>query len=209
MLKRALVVQMHAHLERFQASADDVPRIDQHQLRRGWSRNRTTASYIQQLASGRPFPVAPNAFRSNILSVARATSRHGHSLISPSFRPVRAPTGRQQLTAASSSSAFMFTKTSFSTSCAATSIPYEDYPYYVFGFRVQRQLIQKGDICTGGRRVADTESGEIRLLRSELTPSGPHVRTSTVRLKSCNDRRERARPTLTEKRRGVLDALVR
>ena len=41
------------------------------------------------------------AFRSSRFSVARATSRHAHCVISPSFRSVRASTGRQQLTAAS------------------------------------------------------------------------------------------------------------
>ena len=47
----------------------------------------------------------------------------------------------------------------------------EGYWYYSVGFIMPRQLIQKGDTRNGGSRVADTESAEIRLLRSELTPS--------------------------------------
>ena len=42
-----------AHLERFHASADHKPRIDQHQCRALRPRNRKTTSNIQKLARAR------------------------------------------------------------------------------------------------------------------------------------------------------------
>ena len=47
-----------AHLERFYASADHKPRIDQHQRRELRPRNRKTTSNIQMLARARPFRVS-------------------------------------------------------------------------------------------------------------------------------------------------------
>ena len=59
------------HLERFHASADHEPRIDQHQRRELRPRNRNTTSNIQMLARARPFRVS---FFDHLNAVAQFSS---------------------------------------------------------------------------------------------------------------------------------------
>ena len=106
------------------------------------------------------------AFRSSRVSVARATSRHAHSLISPSFRSVRAPTGRQQLTAASPRAPSCRRRP---PSPRAAPPARHEYPFlWDYMHRVlnshYKQLIQKEDTCI--RRRWETSLGHPPVMQS-------------------------------------------